>query len=334
MIDSTVTHPVAANVAQVAAGSFAVLDSWAAIDASGRDAASFLQSQLSADISGAAPRALVLAGYCTPQGRLLASLLVARHDHGLRLVGGRDVLPGAMARLRMYILRAQVQLADPGHRVLGIYGDAGALALVQAGLAAPAARALAWHGTACVLGLPSVSYAGHTIRRWLVVAPQDEHNALAARLAGQLRPVPEEVDRWLEVLAGWPRITQATSEAYVPQMVNLELIGGVSFDKGCYPGQEVVVRLQHRGTTRRRMFAARLERLPSAPAAWQPGAPVLAAGKEIGSVVLSAHAPDGGGVALVEYRMQAARGSRLELGEAPLLPLPLPYDVPEAASCA
>jgi folate-binding protein YgfZ len=140
-----------------------------------------------------------------------------------------------------------------------------------------------------------------------------------------LRPLSSACWRWSEVLTGQPRITPRTSEHFVPQMVNLDLIGGVSFKKGCYPGQEVVARSHYLGKLKRRMFAGTLAADSPLPA---PGDDVIAgSGSDpCGEVVLAAQAPGGGVVVLFESQIAEAAGARI--GETHLIPITLPYAVP------
>ncbi len=336
MTDQISTRTPAADVGRIAAGSLALLPDWGCIDAQGPEAETFLQSQLTSDVAAIAPDGVGIGGYCTPKGRLLASFLLARSPQGFRLFSGRDVLPATAKRLSMYVLRAKLKILDRSDAiaVLGAYGEAAPAALAELGFDPPAARQVAWHDDACLLGLPAVDVGGRSIGRWLLAAPGEQLAAMAEQLARRLAPMPADVDRWLEVLSGVPRITEATREAYVPQMINYELVDGVGFRKGCYPGQEVVARTQYLGKLKRRMFAAHLATRPADATAWAPGAPIEAEGatEPVGSVVLSAPAPDGGIALLVEYRMQAAADSTLRVGGEPLVIGELPYALPDAAA--
>mgnify|MGYP001213394509 CR=1 FL=1 len=324
------------DVGAIAAGSVALLPHWGCIDAEGPETDAFLQSQLSSDVAAIPPDGAGIGGYCTPKGRLLTTFVLARGPDGFRLLTGRDVLPDAARRLSMYVLRAKLKIHDRGadFGVLGAYGDAAPAAIAALGFEPPAANQVAWREDACVLGLPPVMLGDRRVGRWLLAAPAAQAADAADRLGRQLATVSADVDRWLEVLAGVPRITAATREAYVPQMINYELVDGVGFRKGCYPGQEVVARTQYLGKLKRRMFAARLATPPADDSLWAPGAPVHAGDAEVGSVVLSAPAPDGGAVLLVEYRMQAAADAELRVAGEPLLIGELPYSVPDATAPA
>lgn len=336
MTNESPTTPRPIDPAVVARGSFALLPHWGCIDAEGPEAEAFLQAQLTSDVAAIASDGAGIGGHCTPKGRLFSTFLIARAPGGLRLFTSRDNLADAARRLSMYVLRTKVKIHDRGDAVgvIGLHGEDAAQALATLGFDAPAAGHVAWRDEACALGLEPVTVAGRPVARWLLAGPADWAADAASRLEQRLARVPAEADRWLEVLSGVPRVTAATREAWVPQMINFELVDGVGFRKGCYPGQEVVARTQYLGKLKRRMFAGRLAARPADEAAWAPGAPVHAGDAEVGSIVLSAPDPEGGIALLVEYRMQAAGEAPLQVAGVPLEPVGLPYAVPEAAASA
>jgi len=166
-------------------------------------------------------------------------------------------------------------------------------------------------------------------RYWLVV-PRDSLGPIWRSLAQHLSTVSSDWWRTTEILAGEPRIVPATSEAFVPQTLNWELIGGVSFRKGCYPGQEIVARMHYRGKPKRRTFVGHLGAGP-APA---PGDDLLAGGanEPVGVVVSSAPSREGGSVLLYEAAIDSALQGGLRLADGrPLEPRALPYPVPSEA---
>jgi folate-binding protein YgfZ len=329
-------RPYAAHdaLAATAAGGLALLPHLAAFDASGPDAAAFLQAQLTNDVAAIPPDGVGLGAYCSPKGRMIATAWIARATDGFRLVTSREIVDPARRRLSMYVLRAKLALHDrsASHAVLGLYGEAAPDALESLDIAAPAAQRVAWRDDRCAIGLAPVDAGGASIARWLLVVPVERLAADWHRLADRLAPIASDIDRWLEIRSGIARVTGATREAYVPQMVNFEVVDGVGFRKGCYPGQEIVARTQYLGKLKRRMFAATLPSPPADIAGWAPGAPVAADGvaEPVGSVVLSAPAPDGGVALLVEYRMQAAGDAPLRVAGAALVPDALPYALPAA----
>jgi folate-binding protein YgfZ len=307
----------------------AVLSDWGVIRAVGDDARSFLQGQLTQDVLGLDAGNARLAGYCSAKGRLLASFIGWRGaPDEVLLACSADLLAPTLKRLSMFVLRAKCKLTDVSAS-LALYGLAGDAATAWLGAEAPVS---AWArrevGAATVIRLPgamlpAAAGAGR-VARYLWVAPADLP-------APALPPLDLDAWRWLEVHSGVARIVAATSEQFVPQMVNLELVGGVNFQKGCYPGQEVVARSQYRGTLKRRGFVA------SADSALAAGAEVVHSDdptQPAGRVALAASA-FGHHAALLELKLAAADGGSLHAGSAdgPLLRLgTLPYTVPAEAA--
>lgn len=282
--------------------------------ASGEDAAAFLQGQLTQDVVLLPPGQSCLAAWCNAKGRMLASFQVLKISPAeLLLVCGQDSLPSVLKRLSLFVLRAKVRLSDASAdwALRGLLGEA-ALASAQ-----PAAAASAAH----VLPLPPAD----GLARALWLAP-------ASAPLPDLPPVAEADWLHAEVRAGVARITPAVAEAFVPQMLNYESVGGVSFKKGCYPGQEVVARSQFRGAIKRRAFVGQV----AAPA--QAGQPVYAASdaeQPVGLIAQAAPAPGGGSAVIAELQLAAqASGQPLCLGAAdgPALsdlhiPYPLAQDI-------
>lgn len=297
------------------------------IRVAGDDAASFLHTQLTNAVEDLPADAARLAGYCSPKGRLLASFLAWRDPDGIVLQLSADIQPAIQKRLSMFVLRAKARLSDLSatHRVLGVAGAGAEAALAQAGLPAPhGPLAVAQADGATVIRLPDAE--GQP--RWQVVAAAERAASLQQALGGTLAAAAPAFWDWLDIGAGIPRIAAATQEQFVPQMINFELIGGVNFRKGCYPGQEVVARSQYRGTLKRRMWRVHSEGDVPAPAAeiFRPEDP----GQPCGMVVNAAPAPQGGWDGLAELKIDAATGA-LHLGAADgpaLATRALPYEVP------
>ena len=291
--------------------------------ADGPDAATFLHGQLSQDIEGLGEADARLAAYCSAKGRMLGDALVLRPSpEHILLVLSADVAPAVLKRLSMFVLRAKAKLSAAGPDVvlMGLLGDTATHALAGA---APHDGAVVPHGGpgahAWVVRLPTVQGVARAL--WLGPAAQ-------APTASHGDALPHEAWRWLEVASGVPRIEQATVDQFVPQMVNFELVGGVNFKKGCYPGQEIVARSQYRGTIKRRLYL-----LHSAAQA-QPGQEIFAAadpGQPAGMVVNAAAVPGVAGASslLAELKMQHVEGA-LHLGapDGPALQVgELPYAV-------
>lgn len=284
------------------------------VRASGEDAASFLHGQLTQDVNTLDAHSARLGGYCTAKGRLLASFIFWRPTAGeILLACSADVLAATVKRLSMFVLRAKCKLAEASD--LRLYGLAGPSAAAWLGDAAPQQP---WQRArvqdADVIRLPDVD----SVPRWLLASAQ----------APELPALSADAWRWLEVRSALPRVVAATSEQFVPQMINLELVGGVSFKKGCYPGQEIVARSQYRGTTKRRAF------LFDAAADAAPGQEVFTAGDDPGQpsgLVMDAATLQGQTAVLVELKIAALQAPSLHL-RAPdgpaLRPAPLPYALP------
>lgn len=203
----------------------------------GKDAVRFLHGQFTNRIEGLRDR-VVSAGYCSPKGRLLAVLRAwMAADGAVMLLLPTSRAAGFLKRMRMYVLRDDVTFTD-------VTADF-TLTLELGAADAPAAGEAARREDAVLLGLQPTNAVEGFIEagtRTLVVGPKTEDAAEA----------PFDLWRVSEIAAGVPQVFESTMEAFVPQQINLELVGGVVFNKGCYPGQEVVSRLQHIGETPRR----------------------------------------------------------------------------------
>lgn len=292
------------------------------IEVSGADARSFLGGQLTADLRQPAPAGWTLAAWCSAQGRVLALFGVVDRGEAFDLLLPAEQLAAVLKRLRMFVLRAAVTLEDASQRSvrLGLAGPGAAELLAGLGFAVPAAPLEAAHGPdASLLRLHGERAA------FLLVTPAASAPALWRRLSAGARPVGRDAWRLDRVLAGEPAILGATADRYLPQMLNLDALGGLSFSKGCYPGQEVIARLKYRGELKRRVFLAACPAPPPAPgtAIHRRGE----AAEPAGEVLLSAPHPEGGCRLLAVVSLAAARGE-LALGapEGPALTLcELPY---------
>ena len=298
------------------------------IRVAGDDAATFLHSQLTNAVEDLPADAARLAGYCSAKGRLMASFLVWRDAEGIVLQLSADIQPAIQKRLSMFVLRAKAKLSDLSatHRVLGVAGAGAEAALKQAGLPAPQGPLSAAHAD----GVSVIRLAdAEGEARWQIVAESARAEALQQALGATLAQAAPAFWDWLDIGAGIPRIVAATQEQFVPQMINFELIGGVNFRKGCYPGQEVVARSQYRGTLKRRMWRVGGEGAVPAAATeiFRPEDP----SQPCGMVVNAAPSPLGGWEGLAELKIDAAVAGALHLGAAdgsPVSTRALPYEVP------
>jgi tRNA-modifying protein YgfZ len=212
---------------------------------SGADAVKFLQGQLSNDVASLNAQQSLLAGYHNPQGRTIAVLrLVQWNADEILLVVPRELAAVVAARLAKYVLRAKAKVADESAswRVVGLI-DAGPAAGADSTTDLPIAVGTQGRGEDTVF-----VRVGDQPPRWLAISP-------AAAASPLLDYTPVDAATWqrLEVAAGQPQVYAATSEEFVAQMLNLDSVGGIAFDKGCYTGQEVIARAHYRGRVKRRM---------------------------------------------------------------------------------
>jgi len=244
------------------------------VDARGADAYDFLRRQLSNNPPDRDDR-FTLAAWNDANGRVRALFRIVRGTNGPLLIAERDGIDAVLAKLRMFVLRSDVVLERNAElEVAAVIGDATRV-LDARGIGLDAEPGAAGRGG----GLVWLRQSADLVH---VVGPAFELD----RLGAELEPADTVRAAQAEIRAGLPYVGSALAERYVPQMLNLDHLGGIAFDKGCYPGQEVVTRLRHRGSVKRRLthFVA-----PAAVPAPPPGAPVVDAnGGEAGDVVRAA----------------------------------------------
>lgn len=319
--------PFEAVVAErIADGFVAPLPDLGLIRVSGAEAARFLHTQLTNDIEHLDAGHARWNGYCTAKGRMLGSFVNWRDDQAIWLAASRPLVPGLRQRLSMFVLRAKATIEDTSadFLLLGVGGTRAGAALAAQGLPAPDVMATGTARGIVSIGLPPVAVGARPTPRWLLVVPAAESVTLWTALTATLAGVSTAAWRWTDVLAGVPRIVEGTREAFVPQMINFELVGGVDFKKGCYPGQEVVARSQYLGKLKRRTFLGHVD----AGALPAPGSDVVGAdGAPVGQVAMAAVSPLGGIDLLFECQTAAidtgvkADGRMITVG---VLPYPVP----------
>lgn len=287
----------------------------------GADAVSFLQGQLTNDIKQLDGSTSHYAGYCNPKGRLLALFLAfAHHDHiHLQLNGA--LLEAMMKRLRMYVLRSKVTITDVSASIvrMGVAGDHAEAALQKIFAQVPQQpHALTSLDNGALLRLPGA------VPRYEVFSDMTHAPAIWTQLRETHKPVGKPGWEWLEIEAGIPDITPQTQEEFVPQMVNLDVLGAINFKKGCYTGQEIVARTHYLGKVKRRTQLAHIDAVTMP----QPGDNVLGAdGAEAGKIVRSAPAPAGGYDVLAEVRLESLQAGAVTWGGNALAIRQLPYSL-------
>jgi len=275
----------------------------ALIEAAGEDAKSFLHSQFTSDVNHLSAGQLQHSAWCSAKGRMQASFLLWPANDGYRMLLAADLEEAIHKRLQMFVLRAKVKLARAGDALLalGVAGPQAAEALAEAGLPHPeTALSVAEHDGCTVLRIEA--------ERYIVVFPAAAMATLWQKLGVKARAAGLPAWRWLDVANAFPLVTLATKEEFVPQMADFEKIGGVSFHKGCYPGQEVVARTQYLGKVKRHLFRIRSTVAPL------PGQVIHSPDnpdQSVGSVMSVAPAPEGGYVGLAVIQSNFAGNVRL-----------------------
>lgn len=315
----TATLPPAPLAAEVLQG-LTSLTHLGVIRVEGEDAAKFLHGQLTQDFVLLGANEARLAAFCSAKGRMQASFIgFKRSPTEILLLCHRDLLAPTLKRLSMFVLRAKARLSDAtdAFRLHGLAGEA--IKLVANN------DDLAW-GKADFDSQNLIHlYPADGVPRALLVGPADAPLPPALATAPVLSP---ELWAWGEVRAGIATLSPPVAEAFVPQMLNYESVGGVNFKKGCYPGQEVVARSQFRGTLKRRAFVAHVARADVAPEAGQEVFHSSDAEQPAGTVAQAAPAPGGGWDVIASLQLSATSGGTLTLQgpSGPAMTLaPLPY---------
>ena len=293
----------------------------ALLSVSGDDAAAFLQAQLTNDVEALAQGAAQWNGWCSAKGRLLATFLLARRAEGFLLMLPAEIAAPIAKRLAMFVLRSRVKIADVSelYARIGIAGPNAASLVEKQWAALPLSMGSVEKDGAIAIALDAERFVALVPTRLLSM-----QDLVVRARAGK------ETDEWerRSIRSGVPTIVAATQEAFVPQMANFELVGGVSFKKGCYPGQEIVARTQYRGILKKRMALAHIagDERP------QPGESVYSGAfgdQSAGTIVNAAPAPGGGFDALVvaqveglarrDLRWKSPDGPAVEILEHPPL---------------
>ncbi len=270
----------------------------ALIEVTGDDAGAFLHGQLTNDVQQLAEGTAQWTGWCSPKGRLVASFLLVRLPGRFLLMLPAEIAAATLKRLAMYVLRSKVKLADASDRLVRV-GVAGKIAreLVARRLGtAPEPLQVAERDGLIAIALEA--------DRFVIVAAPEKANALWDWLALSALASGADTWEWTSIQAGIPTVVAATQDAFVPQMANFDLIGAVSFRKGCYPGQEIVARIQYRGGLKQRMALAHF----GSDAHPAPGQSLFSAGfgdQAAGTIANAAPSPEGGFDALVVAQIES-----------------------------
>lgn len=322
-----------------ALGHMAELKNYKVFAATGADAATFLHGQLTNDVTALGSGDARYAGYCTARGRLLATLVVWRaaahaaepesttntQDTASAIFGimRRSLFDAVIKRLSMFVLRAKVKFATPDINVAGVWAQANALDALSAA-AGGALPSTPWQRVDLASGTWIASpHPGATLRWWWI-ATAEQRAAAGTILASVLEKADEAQWQAGELAEGLPWIDASTQDLFIPQTVNLDLIDGVNFTKGCYPGQEIVARSHYLGTVKRRMaFGTIALADASKDAATLPGTDIYQSsradepcGRIIDAACVQA-ASNGGEISILfETTLSAMAAADLRLGAA------------------
>ena len=291
----------------------------------GAAAQAFLNGQLTSDVQALASGHSQYGGYCTPKGRLLATFLLWREEQRFFLQLPAALREPVQRQLAKFILRSKVTASDVS-ATWARFGATGRNAGQQLeailGAIPAAAGEVRRVADAAVIKLP--------VDRYQVVVTASRGAEFEEALVERgFAPSQPEFWQHLDICAGVPVITPATQEEFVPQMVNLDLIGGVSFSKGCYPGQEIVARMHYLGRLKQRMYRFHIA-YADAPRAGDKLYSAAFGSQACGTIVDATTAPEGGYDALAVVQIDQARDGNLHLqgADGPLLELrDLPYPV-------
>ncbi|MDI2144137.1 MULTISPECIES: folate-binding protein YgfZ [unclassified Pseudomonas] len=286
----------------------------------GADAGKFLQGQLTCNINYLSDDRASLGARCTQKGRMQSSFRIVLEGDGVLLAMAGELLEPQLADLKKYAVFSKSKLTDESASWVRFGLEHGDAALSSLGLELPAdTDSVVRHE-----GLIAIRVSPDRAELW---APADQADAIKGKLSAQLTEA--KLNQWLlgQIRAGIGQVMPSTRELFIPQMLNLQAVGGVSFKKGCYTGQEIVARMQYLGKLKRRLYRVQLDasELP------EPGTPLFAPshGSSIGEVVLAAHAEKNIEL-LAVLQAEAAEAGDLHLGtaEGPALHLlDLPYEL-------
>jgi len=285
----------------------------------GADAFTFLQGQVTNDVKQLDGHRAHYTGYCNPKGRLLALFLAFSHQNHVHLQMPKALIESIAKRLKMYVMRSKVEIQDVSESVIkiGINGPNATELLNTLFTTVPQnAYELVTLDNAAIVKLPGDK------PRFEIFTDIANAPAIWNTLSQGTKTVDASYWEWLEIQAGIPEVYLNTQEEFVPQMLNLDLLDGINFKKGCYTGQEIVARTHYLGTIKRRTQLAHINTQPNI------GDDVLNGNQEsIGKIVRCAPTPGSGYDVLAEIRLESMDAGQLLVGGSPLNIQPLPYKI-------
>jgi tRNA-modifying protein YgfZ len=306
---------------------FCDLGQFGTLRVSGEEAQSFLQNLLSNDIREVSSSRAQFSSLNTAKGRMLATMLIWREGDDYLLQLPCVLCEAIRKKLSMYVLRSKVKITDASDEIIsfGLSGE-NAQEILRAQFGELPQAAL---GCICIAQNSAINISS---TRWQINTSAAHASTLWSALSQHAQPVGSACWDWLNIRSGIPVILPKTQEQFVAQMVNLELVGGVNFKKGCYPGQEIVARMQYLGKLKRRMYLAHLDS-SDVPHAGDELYSADMEGQASGMIVNAAPAPGGGYDVLASVQTSSQQSQKVHwksLQGAALRFLPLPYPLPDA----
>ena len=295
------------------------LSGYSLVRISGAERTDFLQGQLTQDIDQVSNEQSELAGWASAKGRLLMVTQVMAWQESYYLPVPTDISEALIQRFRMFVLRAKVDVELSDLPVIGLLGlEAEKRQNIGGLIVDEKPGATASNDEICIS-----RFIGDPSRAWLIGAEKQTRTIIDAETLLQPDDKAWELSN---IQAGLPVISQATSEAFVPQMVNLDLIGGINFTKGCYVGQEIVARTQNLGRIKRRMYRFGANSTLSVV----PGSNLYGPQTSRGKIVATAKCDSGTELlAVIPIKESATQWFADEDRRQPLENLGLPYSIPE-----
>ena len=308
-------RPLSTFSVDLVSSQYAILDSEALLHVVGPDTLTFLQGQTTCDTRGVDSEHAILGAYCTPKGRVVCDFLlckISENHYAMRM--RRDILDSSAAVFSKYIVFSKAELESGGQhwQLYGCWGEDAHSALQTALGPLTITTESECYASACGEGFVLIQ-TNESGTQFECYINTQSHPELADRLEAAM--TQGDVNRWLslQIKQGIARIEAATTEEFIPQMLNYDLTGHISFNKGCYTGQEVVARLHYRGKPKRRLFEASTDQ----DSALLAGTPLYSAQSQqsAGTVVNSAIDSDGLATSLIVAPVEKME-SGLHLGDS------------------
>lgn len=220
------------------------------VTVAGIDAAKFLQGQITCNINDITDIKSSLGAICNPKGRAITTFLLVKNANAFLMILPQELLASVKKRLQMYVLRSAVTLTDSSDELCLIGCDSGLQSDDDP--------------EHCFATSRQENIIVNFQSRSLIIARADHAQTFwSEQLKLGFQPEDSAQWRYLDIISGVPWLTAATSEEFIPQMLNLDKLGGISFNKGCYTGQEIVARTHYLGKAKREMFLAECDTLVS-----------------------------------------------------------------------